>query len=97
MPTWSATARFYKDMAALSASERAAFRLAVERMIDDMKNGGPFRKGLRMKGVQGANGIFELSCANDGRATFEYGSEHRKGESHVVWRRIGRHEIFGAP
>ena len=97
MVTWGASARFYKDLTALSAEERAAFRLAVEKMVDDMKNEGPFRKGLRVKGVKAATGIFELTWAHDGRATFEYGSEVRQGESHIVWRRIGHHDIFGSP
>jgi hypothetical protein len=30
--------------------------------------------GLRVKGVQGAEGVFEMTWADDGRATFEHGS-----------------------
>ena len=29
---------------------------------------------LRVKGVQGAEGVFEMTWADDGRATFEHGS-----------------------
>jgi hypothetical protein len=97
VPTWSATARFYRDLATLSAGEKAAFRLAIEKMVDDIKNDRPLRKGLRIKGVQAADGIFELTWAADGRATFEYGPEIRQGERHDIWRRIGHHDIFGAP
>jgi hypothetical protein len=32
-----------------------------------------------------------------GRATFEYGDEVRPGEPHVIWRRVGTHDIFGDP
>jgi hypothetical protein len=95
--TWSASDRFQKDFAALSAGERAAFRHAVEKMVDDMKDGGPFRKGLRIKGVKAANGIFEVTWADDGRATFEYGAQRREGQPHIVWRRIGHHNVFGSP
>jgi hypothetical protein len=35
--------------------------------------GRGFRPGLRVKGVRGAAGIFEMTWADDGRATFEYG------------------------
>jgi hypothetical protein len=35
--------------------------------------------------------------APDGRATFEYGEPIRPGERHVIWRRIGGHEILDDP
>jgi hypothetical protein len=38
-----------------------------------------------------------MTWADDGRATFEYGSEIIEGEPHIVWRRIGGHEIFNSP
>ena len=58
---------------------------------------GQFRRGLRVKRVQGTPTIFELTWAGDGRATFEYGPERIPGEPHVIWRRIGDHAIFGRP
>jgi hypothetical protein len=59
--------------------------------------GGRFRRGLRVKAVQGAPGIFEMTWAGDGRATFQYGDERRPGHPHVIWRRIGTHDIFARP
>ncbi len=50
-----------------------------------------------MKSVQGTPGIFEMTWAEDGRATFQYGDERVVGEPHVIWRRIGSHEIFAQP
>jgi anaerobic glycerol-3-phosphate dehydrogenase len=41
--------------------------------------------------------IWELTWAADGRATWQYGPEQRPGEPHVIWRRIGGHEIFKRP
>jgi hypothetical protein len=38
-----------------------------------------------------------MSWAGDGRATFEHGTEHRPGEPHIVWRRIGGDGIFDDP
>jgi hypothetical protein len=35
--------------------------------------------------------------APDGRATFQYGDEVQAGEPHIVWRRIGTHDVFDRP
>jgi hypothetical protein len=47
--------------------------------------------------VQGQDGVWELSFAPDGRATFGYGEERVAGQPHVIWRRIGDHSIFRQP
>ena len=48
--------------------------------------------------MRGAHGVFELTWeGEDGRATFEYGEEQVEGETHVIWRRVGRHEICKRP
>jgi hypothetical protein len=56
-----------------------------------------FHPRLRVKRVQGAPQVWEMSWAPDGRATFEYGPEVRPGEAHIIWRRIGTHSIFRQP
>ena len=56
-----------------------------------------FNPVLRLKRVQGHDGVWELTFAPDGRATFEYGEEVIPGEPHIIWRRIGTHEIFERP
>ena len=53
--------------------------------------------GLRIKRVQGSPGVFEMTFAPDGRATFSFGEPVLKGQPHVIWRRVGTHDIFGAP
>jgi hypothetical protein len=35
--------------------------------------------------------------ADDGRLTFQFGDEVIKGEPHVIWRRVGTHDIFDEP
>ena len=50
-----------------------------------------------MKSVQGWPGVWEMTWAPDGRATFEYGTERRPGEPHGIWRRVGAHDIFRQP
>lgn len=51
---------------------------------EDLNRGGAFRKGLRVKGVQDASGILEMTWAADGRASFEYGGEVTKRQAHFV-------------
>ena len=96
MPTFSQTDRFRRDVANLTAEQKAAFRAAAARFVDDLSSEG-FRPGLRIRGGQGADGAFEMTWADDGRATFEYGPAVRDGETHVVWRRIGTHDVFARP
>ena len=81
----------------MSASQQAAFLAAVAQFVDDLSRGRELRQGLRVKGVKGATGIFEMTWACDGRATFEYGESVVEGEPHIVWRRVGTHAIFNEP
>lgn len=99
MPTFEKLPRFTRDYDDLSDAEKTAFKVAVRKFIDDLSAGGKFRKGLRVKGVQGADGIYEMTWADDGRDTFEYGDslEGHDGEPHVIWRRVGTHDVLGNP
>ena len=94
MPTFEQLRRFDRDFAALSDAQREAFRSAVRKFVADLQRGQGFRQGLRVKGVRGAPGMFELTWANDGRATFSYGESRREGEAHIVWHRVGTHDIL---
>ena len=97
MPTYAWIVRFRADFERLTPTQQAAFLVAVQQFVDDLQRGRVFRKGLRVKGIQGASGVFEMTWAPDGRATFEYGDEVTAGEPHVVWRRVGTHTIFKKP
>ena len=97
MPTYSWPGRFGRDFDALTPAQQAAFLVAISQFVEDLDGGRGFRKGFRVKGIKGATGVFEMSWADDGRATFEYGDPVRGGEAHVVWRRIGTHAIFDEP
>jgi hypothetical protein len=70
---------------------------ALKKMVIDLTGGQGFRKGLRVKGVQGHAGVYEMTWAVDGRATFTYGASPHPGDTHIIWRRIGGHEIFKRP
>jgi len=96
LPTYQRLPRFNKDFARLSAQEQERFAEAVAKFVADLL-GGRFRAGLRVRGIEGAPGIFEMTWAPDGRATFEYGDEITSGEPHIIWRRVGGHNIFSAP
>lgn len=95
MPTFERLERFDRDLEALTPQQRAAFLVAVKKFVDDLAAGQGFRKGLRVKGVRGAEGIFELTWAPDGRATFSYGKSIVVSELHIVWRRVGTHDVIG--
>ncbi len=76
--------------------QRAVFLAAIAAFVEDLSS-GTFRPGLRIKGVAGAPGVFELTFAPDGRATYEYGPETRPGHARIIWRRVGTHAVFSRP
>jgi len=95
VPTYERTRRFDRDWSSLPASKRRELRDAVRKFVADL-NTGSFRKSLRVRHVEGTHGIFEMSWAPDGRATFQYGDSQGMG-LHVIWRRIGTHDVFSRP
>jgi hypothetical protein len=97
MPTHDEHPQFLREFGKLFQAQQDRFLNAMRHMIHDLRAGGTFRASLRIKGVQGHPGVFEMTWAGDGRATFEYGPERVPGEPHIVWRRIGGHEIFQNP
>lgn len=101
---WETTPAFDADFKRLSANEQQLFRTAVreafapaaERRAANPSAAWPRR--LRVKGVRGAPGIWEMTWSfsgPDGRATFEWTKV--EGEQAIRWRRVGGHEIFGDP
>ncbi len=96
MPTFAWLARFGADFDALSDEQQEAFLAAVALFVADLR-AGAFRPSLRVKGVKGAAGVFEMTWAANGRATFQYGREVTAGRTHVIWRRVGTHDVFRTP
>jgi hypothetical protein len=47
--------------------------------------------------MSGHPGVYEFRFSAGGRATFHYGKPVIPGEAHVIWRRIGGHEIYQEP
>ncbi|WP_406377113.1 hypothetical protein [Streptomyces sp. NBC_00197] len=100
MPTFETAAHFKRDFKKLSPEERKRFADAIQdKFVPDVAK-GQFRPGLRVKPVQGVSvphgqsPVMEMTWAPDGRATWQYGAQVRAGEPHVIWRRVGGHEIF---
>ena len=96
-PTYEFGTGFAREFAGLSREQEKAFRKAVEKLIDALREGGKPPNSLRIKRVQGTKDIWEMSYSGDGRATFRYGSEMKPGETHVEWLRIGGHEVLSRP
>lgn len=97
MPTYQRLPRFDQDWQNLDADQQQRFRVAVARFIQDLEAGRPFRPGLRVKKIQGTSQIMEMTFSPDGRATWQYGPEIVSDQTHIVWRRIGTHDVFRSP
>jgi hypothetical protein len=97
MPTHEELAQFVREFAKLTRAEQDRFIVAMKHLVSDIRAGRPFRPGLRIKHVQGHEGIFEMTWAPDGRATFQYGASPHQGDTHIIWRRIGGHAILNNP
>ena len=98
MPTFERRARFLREFRRLPRELQRAFLEALPEFVEALRRKPPaFPVTLRVKRVQGQEGVWELSFAPDGRATFEYGEEQAAGQPHVIWRRIGDHSIFRQP
>ncbi|MFF7365406.1 hypothetical protein [Streptomyces sp. NPDC008125] len=100
MPTYETLPRFAVDLDRLTPEQRRKFRQTVAAFVEDLRT-GRFRAGLRVKRVQHASGVYELTWSMGagpaGRATWQYGAALRPGTPHVIWRRIGTHHILTGP
>lgn len=91
MPTFERLARFDREFRRLPRELQRAFLAMLPLFVTALKEKPPaFPPGLRVHRVQGATGIWEITFAPDGRATFEYGDQVLAGEPHVIWRRTGQ-------
>ena len=97
MPTFDVLERFWRDFDQLAEESKLRFLAARALLSFDLKAGVQPRRSLRVKRVVSHPGIWEMRWAADGRATFEYGAEVIPGQPHIIWRRIGTHDIFRNP
>jgi hypothetical protein len=98
VPTFERLARFDREFRRLPRELQRAFLAMLPGFVAALKEEPPaFPPALRVHRVQGAAGVWEITFAPDGRATFEYGSEVNAGEPHVIWRRVGTHAVLSEP
>jgi hypothetical protein len=98
LPTFERLARFDREFRRMPRELQRAFLAMLPLFIAALRNSPPtFPPALRVKRVQGTDGVWEVTFAPDGRATFAYGSELRPGEPHVIWRRVGSHQVLTDP
>jgi hypothetical protein len=80
VPTFETRPRFTTDLQHLTPAQRRRFRRVVlDAFVPDLRTGRQFRPGLRIKRVRCAPGVYELTWAPDGRATWAYGPEQIAG------------------
>jgi hypothetical protein len=96
VPTHDEEPGFWADFNRLSPEKKRQFRRAAQEFGVALTS-RRFPPSLRVKRVHGHPGTWEMTWAPDGRATFEYGPEVRPGAPHIIWRRIGSHEILDRP
>lgn len=61
MPTFERLAAFLRDFNGLTPAQQEAFLRAVVMFVADLREGKGFRKSLRVKKMEGADGIWELT------------------------------------
>ena len=78
-PTYERRRPFLRDFRRLPPpAQQEAFLATVERFVASLAS-GEFDPALRVKRVQRAADVWEITWAPDGRATFEYGAELHPG------------------
>jgi hypothetical protein len=105
LPTYEADNHFRRDYERLRHDQQSQFKRALEEFIKVLRDweregrlGAPvFPAHLGVKPmVHQRMVIMEFAWAPDGRCTWTYGRP-RQQRFHIVWRRIGTHDIYGDP
>lgn len=95
MPTFESVARFDREFRRMPRELQLAFLAMLPTFITALRASPPtFPPGLRVKRVQGKQDVWEITYAPDGRATFAYGEEVIPGTPHIIWRRVGTHDVL---
>ncbi len=98
MPTFERLARFDREFRRLPRELQRAFLAMLPVFIATLRETPPvFPAALRIHRVRGSARVWEITFAPDGRATFEYGEEIVTGEPHIIWRRVGHHDVLNNP
>jgi hypothetical protein len=94
MPTYDQDERFRHEYHRLRRAEQQLFNRAVKEFVAALKDQRPPPKKLGIERYERQSGVYEFHWSATGRALFRYGPEKTPGEPHVIWLRIGGHEIY---
>jgi hypothetical protein len=98
VPTFDRLALFKREYRRLTPEQQARFKVAVAKLIVALSQTPPRVPGEPLVNtLAGHRGVYELRFARDGRATFTFAPPVREGKPHVIWRRIGAHEVLDRP
>ena len=102
MPTHDEATAFQRDLDRLTDAQAERFEARLADFIADLmaveaSQRSWFRPGLRVKKLSGVPDVYEMSWAPDGRATFAIGNPIVAGKIHIVWLRVGSHDILRRP
>jgi hypothetical protein len=68
---------------------------ALPRFTTDLDHLTPKQRGASTtSSCTCSSPAWSINAGPAGRATWEWGPEHRPGEQHIVWRRVGGHDIL---
>ncbi len=93
MPTHKEDALFLRQWKRLNPDQQRQFLAALVIFKQGLRD-RRFAQSLRVKDYHSIEGAYEMTWASDGRAIFRYGDEIHPGEPHIIWLRIGTHDIF---
>ena len=99
MPTHEETTAFQRDRNKLTDAQAERFKARLTDFIDDLREMETgqrswFRPGLRVKKLTDTPDVYEMSWAPDGRAAFAMGDPIVANKLHIVWLRVGSHDIL---
>ncbi|GGQ33717.1 hypothetical protein [Streptomyces roseolilacinus] len=98
MPTFETLPRFTADLQHLTPTQRRRFRRIVQDAF--VPTYAPDADASTPASVSRACAAHPVSTNSPATATVERhgpGPETVRGEQHIVWRRIGGHEILNVP
>lgn len=105
MPTYGTEHRWRDDVSRLTEQQLEQFLSKRDEFVDFLlewearrQAGTPRFSGLfGVKRMVGQSDIMEFAWAADGRCTWRYGLPILEGKVHIIWRRIGTHDIYDDP
>ena len=87
---YAAADTFYRSYERLDPEDRTRFRNAVSMLMEAFGRNEELPASLRVRPVAGAEDIYEMSWAADGRATFSIRSDPDGDQRVIFWRRVGK-------